>query len=183
MGNPGSRNKTALQIVREFQVIRWICCELRFKGREATQRAITPGLYTRLFFLDEPTALAAGHRPCAECRRPAYKSFVTAWSQAFPGKHWSAPMIDEVLHRERLGPKPTVPLQTLPNAAMVEWAGAPHMAHDGWLFPWTPAGYLEPIEPPSGQRTLLLTPPSIVETISAGYSSVSAQLDSPLRKF
>ena len=84
----------------------WICCLLEFRGRR--DPVMAPGHYTRLFFLDEPTALAAGHRPCAFCRRADYLAFSDAWAGANAslglGPTPRAAEIDRVLHAERLGP-------------------------------------------------------------------------------
>src|SRR5207249_11851668 len=107
MGNRGScLHDTAQRIVRPFVSRRWIACLLEFKGRRRT--VMTPGRYTELFFLDEATALAAGHRPCAECQRARYLLFRDHWAAANPGRAASAPpsaeALDRVLHAERVGP-------------------------------------------------------------------------------
>lgn len=148
----------------------WIACLLCFKGR---RRTVMGDGYTELFFLDEPTALAAGHRPCFECRRAEAKAFAAAWGRAHelprPPK---AGEMDLALHRERLAPAgPVVPLDGLPDGTMVALPVDPATA---WLVagdrlhPWSPGGYGPPVARPSGAATLL-TPPAIVAALRAGY--------------
>lgn len=167
MGNRGLLHNGNREIVRDHRGTRWICCVLQFKGRK--DPVMAPGLYTRLFFLDEAAALAAGHRPCAECRRPAYKAFLAAWAHAHPG-HWSATAVDEVLHRERLAPRPKAALDGLPDGCMVEWCGHPHLVQGAFLLPWTPAAYASGIKRPDGELVTLLTPLSIVSSLRDGYA-------------
>lgn len=170
----------------------WICCVLSFKGR---QRNVWGKYYTELFFLDEVTALAAGHRPCFECRRADALVFAerfpaTAFSsevgtdsrqenasiQKKSGERPSAPMMDDVLHAERLDPvsrrKRThrVRLDDLPDGAMVTQDGEGALAvKDDALLPWTPSGYGPPQLRPRGATVKLLTPPSIVAVLRRGY--------------
>ena len=84
MGNRGRLHDAGVEILRPFAVKRWIFCKLKFKERH--RQVMAPNQYTELFFLDEATALAAGHRPCAECNRPRYNLFRELWNaQANPG--------------------------------------------------------------------------------------------------
>jgi hypothetical protein len=166
MGNRGLLHNDKRQVVRNHCGVRWICCVREFKGRR--DPVMTPGLYTRLFFLDEATALAAGHRPCAECRRPSYNAFLAAWSRAHPG-NWPAPAVDAVLHRERMAPRREIPFDELPPGAMIEWDGQPYLVRSDSLWLWTPGGYTTRVERPTGQSVRLLTPVSIVNTIGEGY--------------
>src|SRR5919204_6549006 len=83
MGNRGVLHDGEGRIRRPWQLRRWLVCVLDLKGRK--RRVMTPGRYTELFFLDEATALAAGHRPCAECRRARFLAFCSAWGTANPG--------------------------------------------------------------------------------------------------
>src|SRR5262245_21274653 len=101
MGNRGLLHNRAAEIRRQWKGVRWIVCVLDFKGRKRT--VMSPGLYTELFFLDEATAFAAGHRPCAECRRERFNAYRSAWNTAF-GHLPTAPEIDEQLHADRVGP-------------------------------------------------------------------------------
>src|ERR1700737_4255767 len=98
-GNRGILHDAERTIVRDSQVRRWIACRLEFRGRH--RDIMSPGSWTELFFLDEATALAAGHRPCAECRHADYRRFQTAWQIQAPGKSAEADAMDAVLHAER----------------------------------------------------------------------------------
>jgi len=98
MGNRGILHDAERRIVRDSQVKRWITCRLEFRGRH--REVMRPGSYTELFFLDEATALAAGHRPCAECRHADYRTFQAIWRSAVDGDA-SADSIDALLHLER----------------------------------------------------------------------------------
>src|SRR6202034_1152874 len=99
-GNRGVLHNDDLALVRRYQVRRWLVCVLEFRDRR--RPILRPGRYTELFFLDEAVALAAGHRPCAECRHAAYQSFRTAWTTALAlPAHPAADAIDRVLHEER----------------------------------------------------------------------------------
>src|SRR5271166_446073 len=106
MGNRGVLHDDEGRIQRAWQLKRWIVCVLAFRGR--MRQVMTPGRYTELFFLDEATALAAGHRPCAECRHARFLAFCNAWGTANPGACMSArpaaTVIDDRLHAERLAP-------------------------------------------------------------------------------
>lgn len=109
MGNRGCLHDDSGGIVRSHRpgYNAWIYCVLEFKGRQ--RQIMAPGRYTELFFLDEATALAAGHRPCAECQRARYKEFMECWAEgnkALLGREkLRAPFVDAVLQKERMGPK------------------------------------------------------------------------------
>jgi hypothetical protein len=99
-GNRGCLHDEQETIRRAYSTKRWIACQLQFRGRRR-KRLMAPGRFTELFFLDEVTALAAGHRPCAECRRADYNRLVDVWSALHPDQH-GADAIDAQLHDERL---------------------------------------------------------------------------------
>jgi hypothetical protein len=168
MGNRGGRIHRDNQTLggRRWASKRWIVCRCEFKGR---RRDVWGRFYTELFFLDEPTALAAGHRPCFECRRAAAKAF----QAAFPGGPRSADAMDEVLHRERLAiaPKPPrrSPVGALPEGTMILLEGRPHMLRGGEAAPWGFAGYGAPIALDSSLEVEVLTPASTVAALAAGY--------------
>jgi len=171
-GNRGVLHNDDLALVRRFQVRRWLVCVLEFRGRR--RPLMRPGRYTELFFLDEAVALAAGHRPCAECRRPAYQSFRTAWAAALalPGKP-AADDIDRVLHQQRRlagGARVTypAPLSDLPDGVFVGRDGESWLVNGGGLRRWTPAGYGDRIDPFDGPAAVL-TPRATVAAIRAGY--------------
>ena len=154
---------------------RWIACRLEFKGWRR-KALLQPGRFTELFFLDEATAFAAGHRPCALCRREDYVRFGEIWLELHPGPV-GADAIDEQLHAERVGHDEAsrrfhhVPLDDLPDGAFVFESGAPWIVIGGELLLWTPAGYSDRRGRRSGGATLL-TPPSLVEVLRAGWDPV-----------
>ena len=166
MGNRGVLHDDGGTIVREWQVRRWIACRLEFKGRH--RKLLQPRRWTELFFLDEATAIAAGHRPCAECRREDYRRWQAAWDAAGLGAT-NADAMDVVLHTDRTGPRPRCEARSLPAGAMVLDAGRPWLVLGGGeLAEWTPAGYGE--RRAAGRRWLeLLTPASAVAVLVAGY--------------
>ena len=133
-----------------------------------------PGLYTDLFFLDEATALAAGHRPCAECQRGQFILFRRYWAAANPSVVESAaplaPVMDAVLHKERLSAKPFCgSIDELPDGTFVSDNGVDaYLVRERHLYLWTPAGYEQAgtsIELP----TRVLTPASVVKALGNGY--------------
>jgi hypothetical protein len=161
-GNRGCLHDEHGRIRRAFAGKRWIACRLEFKGRQ--RRALMqPGRYTELFFLDEATAFAAGHRPCAECRREDYVRFSSLW----PGPT-GADAIDARLHNERLGPRTTAPLASSPNGTFVLVGDAPYLVLDDRLLRWSPSGYARAIRRPPG-AAIVITPPSLVAVLAAGW--------------
>jgi hypothetical protein len=171
-GNRGVLHNENLALVRRYQVRRWLVCVLDFRGRR--RPIMRPRRYTELFFLDEAVALAAGHRPCAECRHAAYQSFRTAWTAArtLPAKP-GADDIDQVLHWQRRlvdGARVTYPalLSELPDGVFIVHDEEFWLANDGDLNRWTPAGYTDRIDQFDGPAAVL-TPRATVEAIRAGY--------------
>ena len=178
MGNRGCLHDRGEAILRPYAVKRWIICRLEFKGRH--RPIMAPNQYTELFFLDEATALAAGHRPCAECNRPRYNLFRDLWALANPTLAKSARPtandIDRVLHQERITPtrrKITFPAQlsTLPPGCFITFPGTrqPYLVLNNALLEWTPAGYTGKLARPTGAMVEVLTPASVVRTLAAGY--------------
>jgi hypothetical protein len=153
-------------------VKRWIACRLKFRGRRRTS-LMQPGRYTELFFLDEATAFAAGHRPCAECRREDYVRFQQLWRALGLGPT-TADGMDERLHAERLDGRAQrhheAPFAGLPDGAFVLRDGAPWLVLGRELLAWTPAGYAERVPRPRG-RAEVVTPPSLVAVLGAGWES------------
>jgi hypothetical protein len=170
MGNRGCLHDDQQRIRRAFAVRRWIICVLEFRGRY--RKVMTPGRYTELFFLDEATALAAGHRPCAECQRERYRLFREAWAAANPV---SADEMDSVLHEERLdganGKRTyTARLTDLPSGVMVvDDDDKPCLVLDDRLVLWKPGGYESHIPRPVNTSVRVLTPRSTVRAIAQGY--------------
>lgn len=159
---------------RRWASKRWICCRTCFKGRA---RTVWGAGYTELFFLDEATSLAAGHRPCFECRRAEAEAFRLA---AF-GRKARVDDIDAALHVERLAPRPAIDMEAaglLPEGAMVgdranrvAWL----RVADGWRR-WTPHGYAE--GEPEGAGLALLTPATTLRAFARGYAPQCAACDS-----
>ena len=171
-GNRGVLHNENLALVRRYQVRRWLACVLEFRGRR--RPIMRPRRYPELFFLDEAVALAAGHRPCAECRHAAYQSFRTAWAaaRALPAKP-AADDIDQVLHGQRRladGARVTYPalLSEQPDGVFIVHDEEFWLANDGGLNRWTPAGYTDRIDQFDGPAAVL-TPRATVEAIRAGY--------------
>jgi hypothetical protein len=173
MGNRGGRlhdPATREPASRRFASRRWIICLTCFKGR---RREVWGEGYTELFFLDEPTALAAGHRPCFECRREAANAF----RQAFPREADAAPpdadAIDRRLHAERLAAvRPRLSpaeAERLPDGTMVALDGIPAARRDGVFLRWSFAGHRGPSRLSDAATIDLLTPPSTVAALRAGY--------------
>lgn len=161
---------------RRWATKAWICCRLEFNGRR--RQVMAPNRYTELFFLDEATALAAGHRPCFECRRQEFLWFATLWNRTrgLPGRATAAEM-DEVLHPERIegvGGKPTWRASTVevPSGAIVRHAGTPHLVLAGWLLPWSHDGYGASRPRPEAGEAEVLTPRSTTMVLAAGYCPV-----------
>lgn len=175
MGNRGGKFHTPDKHLkqRRWSSKTWIACRLVFRDR---WREVMGQGYTELFFLDEATSLAAGHRPCFECRRAEASNFLECWSRArgFIDRARAAEM-DEILHAERIlenGSKPTFEalFGDLPTGAFVQYLDAPHLVLAGRLLKWTPEGYRDRASPDASLKLDVLTPASTVAAILAGYS-------------
>jgi len=155
---------------RRYATRQWICCVLSFKGR---QRNVWGRYYTELFFLDEVTALAAGHRPCFECRRDDATDFALKFAGS--DTRASAPAMDDILHAERIDGRAKRShrrkLDALPDGVVVKLADEDAFAVKGKrLLRWTPSGYAEVRTRPKGIDVTMLTPPSIAKVLSRGYT-------------
>ncbi len=172
-GNRGCLHDDAGVIRRRFNGKRWIACRLAFRGWHRTP-LMQPGRFTELFFLDEATAFAAGHRPCALCRRDDYLRFVEIWRTIHPDQA-GADAIDTQLHAERVDPATRgqrhheASMDDLPDGAFVLHDGAPCLVADAHLLRWTPSGYRGAVSRPTHQRTIVITPLSSVEVLSTGW--------------
>ena len=167
MGNRGGRiHREDRSLGRSrWKSRQWISCILDFKGR---RREVMGQGYTELFFLDEVTALAAGHRPCFECRRTAAISFATA----FPGEgRIPAPVMDACLHAQRTGTRNRAIPAELPDGAMVLIDGEPWARRADALLRWTPAGY-DAARPLPRAPSAVLTPQATCSVLSNGYRPV-----------
>lgn len=168
-GNRGILHDEARQLRHRWTSKAWICCSLRWK--EVRRIPMSPRTWTELFFLDEAVALAAGHRPCAACRRSAYTAFRNAWCAAgLPGSN--APAMDAHLHAARLTPQRVQRLhmaaaESLPDGTFI-LHGTPHLLLGPHAHSYSPAGYLTPIPRPTGP-VQVMTPEPSVATLRAGY--------------
>ena len=172
-GNRGCLHDDAGRIRRRFNGKRWIACRLEFRGWQRSP-LLQPGRFTELFFLDEATAFAAGHRPCALCRRDDYVRFGEIWRELHPDRI-GADTIDSQLHAERIALDTrtrrlhAVALAELPDGAFVLEDDAPWLVLGASLLRWTPAGYVERAPRPARSRAVLVTPPSLVHVLRSGW--------------
>ena len=176
MGNRGIIHdpRTRTLLARRWATKAWIVCVCEYRG--ARREVMARRSWTELFFLDEATTLAAGHRPCFLCRREAAEAFRRAWTDGNGGVRPSASMIDEALHHERLEhrcrrlhPLP-MPLDRLPDGAMVAAGADSFVIAGGRVLQWTEAGYRGHARPPRAEW--LLTPPSTLNALAAGYRPI-----------
>jgi hypothetical protein len=173
-GNRGCLHDETGRIRRRYAGRRWIACRLEFKDW-LRRPLLQPGRFTELFFLDEATAFAAGHRPCALCRREDYHRFSAVWQDLHPGQV-GADAMDAQLHAERVDPRTRghrlheLPVGELPDGAFVLLEGRPCLVLESGLRAWTPAGYAEPRPRRPDCVFRLVTPPSLVEVLRRGWS-------------
>jgi hypothetical protein len=174
MGNRGVLHDESRRVVAAWRTKRWITCVLEFRGRK--REVFTPRRYSELFFLDEATSLSAGHRPCAECRRERYNEFCAAWAAANGklGERPRADDMDDVIHADRVergGGKRTydAPLSSLPDGTVVEHDGRPHLLCGQRLLLWSFSGYGPAISVGASITMKVLTPPSLVRVVRAGF--------------
>ncbi len=173
LGNRGGRFHTDAKALtaRRWASRQWICCVLDFKDRH---RDVWGRFYTELFFLDEPTALAAGHRPCFECRRKDALAFAESWKAAKNLRSRpTASEMDAALHRQRLDGRGKRlhrrDIDTLPDGAFVALEEGAFAVRGDMLLRWSPEGYDARQTRLRGITVDLLTPPAIVAALSAGY--------------
>jgi hypothetical protein len=173
LGNRGGRFHTEAKTLtaRRWASRQWLCCVLAFKGR---RRDVWGRFYTELFFLDEPTALAAGHRPCFECRRGDALDFAERWRAARrQARRPYADEMDEVLHNERLSGRAKRlhrgDLDRLPDGVFIALDGEAFAVRGDALLRWTPTGYGTRKPRPRRGVVDVLTPPAIVVVLAAGY--------------
>jgi hypothetical protein len=179
MGNRGVLHDAEGRIRWAWQLKRWIVCVLEVRGRQ--HQVMTPGRYTELFLLDEATALAAGHRPCAECRHARFVAFCNTWGKAHSvggtAARPTAQQIDDRLHAERVASDRSkrsfvAALDEWPDwvfVAVAAWGAVPYLVQGNYLLAWSPGGYGERRRRPKGGEVQVLTPKSTVGTIRAGY--------------
>jgi hypothetical protein len=176
MGNRGLLHNPDQHIIRPYKLKAWITCLLKFKGRR--REIIMPNRYTELFFLDEATAFAAGHRPCFECRREDFNKFKAFWIKGNPEYNFSLKTsieaIDKILHYERMnddGSKKMYEtnIRSLPDGAFISIDNNPYLIANDHIYLWSPAEYTKKQPLPGKDEVNVLTPRSIVNMFRAGY--------------
>lgn len=181
MGNRGILHNDDRRLgAARWQHPHWVACRLQFRGRR--QEIMRPGAYTQLFFLDEAVALAAGHRPCAYCRRADHERFMAGHRRVLASRgepdQISAPALDRRLHRDRVDSRSRrqirfeAVLDEMPDGTFVRLPNHPETAWLVWgeqLGPWRPAGYGRPMPRPMGVVAEVLTPKTTVAVLAAGY--------------
>lgn len=181
MGNRGILHNGDEQIVRAYAGKRWVACTTTLKPGTLPRPLMKSGHYTVLFFLDEATTLAAGHRPCFTCRRHEYDEFLRCWAAGngiAPGTFVSIEKVDAQLHRERVYrdrpkvvSKVTHPenVDVLPEGSMIDLDSAAHLVKGESLLQWSPAGYTAKTPRPVNRTVAVLTPTSTVNALRHGY--------------
>lgn len=176
LGNRGVIHNEYKEIIRPFKIKAWITCMLDFRGRH--REIMQPDRWTELFFLDEATAFAAGHRPCFQCRYKDHMRFKEYWLKGNPqyGFDMQTPvtMIDDIIHKERIAKdklKVTYKagITSLPNGTFIMYDEKPYLILDKQLYAWNPPGYAAPVALPEVKDVTVLTPRSFVNMFSAGY--------------
>jgi hypothetical protein len=175
-GNRGCLHDADGRIRRRYAVRRWIACRLQFRGW-LRRPLLQPGRFTELFFLDEATAFAAGHRPCALCRHEDYVRFGAIWRDLHSDQA-GADAVDARLHAERVDPDTheqrhhTAPLDDLPDGVFVLHHGAPWLVQGAELRRWSAGGYTARMPRPSAESGTVITPPSLVHVLRAAWRPV-----------
>lgn len=172
VGNRGIIHDPATRTLlkKRWSTPAWLTCVLEFRGRR--REVMARRSWTELFFLDEATAFAAGHRPCFYCRRDDANRFRAAWEAGNGVKDVLAPEMDAVLHGERLAssrklhPLP-MKIGELPDGTMVQDGDHSFLIMQGRALKWSPAGYTKATRAPDDAK--LLTPPSTMRAFAAGY--------------
>lgn len=176
MGNRGILHGPGRTLgVARWKHRHWVTCLLAFKGRH--RMVMAPHRYTELFFLDEAVALAAGHRPCAECRRADYLRFGTCWQAALGGPLPRADTMDRALHAARVEPRTRrqvrwrAELSSLPDGTFVRMpdGGEALLVLGDALLPWSAEGYGAAVARHAGAEVEVLTPRPTVAVLAAGY--------------
>jgi hypothetical protein len=176
MGNRGILHDGQQNILRPFKLKAWLTCLLEFNGRK--RQVMAPHRYTELFFFDEATAFAAGHRPCFECRRQDYNRFKMYWLKGNPGygfdEKTSIIEIDKILHKERMdkhGQKimHKSSIKNIPDGTFILLDDKPGVLKNNLFYAWSPFGYDKVKALPGIEKLMVITPASIVNTFNAGY--------------
>lgn len=176
LGNRGQLHGDTKTILRPFKLKAWLICVLEFKDRH--RQVMAPNLYTELFFLDEATAFAAGHRPCFECRRDDANQFKTAWLKGNPEYGFDHKVhiekIDEVIHEERIdknGHKVTfeASIENLPDGVFIQIDSELYLLANEMIWHWTAFDYEQGAPISELGKVTVLTPRSVVNAFRSGY--------------
>jgi hypothetical protein len=179
MGNRGILHNDAREIVKRWATKSWVACDPSYRGI-SRKPLFKTGSYTELFFLDEATALSAGHRPCAYCQRPRYNAFKAAWASTLQRSAETSTLsikdIDAVLHTERAvrGGEKVAHLATvaaLPEGTIFEHSGSAYLRHRGKTWRWSFDGYTEVEQLPANTEVMVLTPKSVVRLLEHGFQA------------
>ncbi|MCA0327328.1 MAG: hypothetical protein LCH89_17260 [Proteobacteria bacterium] len=177
MGNRGILHGSSNEILRQWAHKSWVTCLLSYKGIKRP-KPFSPGNYSELFFLDEATAFAAGHRPCTFCQRERSMSFKKAWLSANvpieQQSNFRLSSLDAQLHQERVangGSKNTYEahVSELPNGTIFQHSGHAYLIADGACRQWSFQGYAVSQSPPSSAMVSVLTPRSVVAAFLQGF--------------
>lgn len=176
LGNRGQLHGDTKTILRPFKLKAWLICVLEFKDRH--RKVMAPNLYTELFFFDEATAFAAGHRPCFECRRDDANRFKAAWLKGNPEYGFDHKVligkIDEIIHQERIDKNNSkvmfeTTVNDLPDGVFVQIDGEPYLVANQMIWRWTPFGYEQGVPLLVSAKLTVLTPRSVVNAFRSGY--------------
>ena len=169
--NRGNMHDARKRIRRPYGAKRWIACQLSSRGWHRAPM-MQPGRFTELFFLDEATAFAAGHRPCRLCRYADYEAFVDTWTRIHPRRATNADAIDDVLHGERWDTLERrqrhheAALRDLPDGALIiDDVQEPRLVLGSELVRWTPMGYTDRRPRKPRATATVVTPPSLVKVL------------------
>lgn len=170
LGNRGILHDENRQIIRQSRGDMWLICQLEFKGRK--QELMHPNRYTQLFFLDEAVGLAAGHRPCGECRRKHYRAYIDAANAQNEDQITGASNFDKLLSASRRAPRTTGAIGTLPDGVFIKLGPEDfRLVWQGALHKWSPGGYVDPvaIADVEGTAATVVTPALSVAALRHGY--------------
>lgn len=174
LGNRGILHNEKRQIVRPFQHQAWVTCQLKFRNRK--RKIMAQSRYTELFFLDESTAFAAGHRPCCECRRDRYKAFKDYWTKANldkSGDDIKVSVINKIMHDERIRKREKVTYQSkvkdLPDGTVFSSNRVAYLKYQHKVFLWSFEGYRLQNDIYFHNDVDILTPKSVVNTFKLGF--------------
>ncbi|MCB0922983.1 MAG: hypothetical protein KDB50_00275 [Mycobacterium sp.] len=170
LGNRGILHDVNKRIVRQSRGKTWLICQLEFKGRK--QKVMHPNKYTQLFFLDEAVALAAGHRPCGECRRTAYRAYIAAANAGSVHPIPNPSDLDTQLSASRRATRTASSLSDLPDGVFIAFGPDDfHLVWRGAVYTWSPSGYGDPLGIADATATVatVLTPAFSVDALRYGY--------------